>query len=452
MKFAAFISLIVSVAVLFAACAGAVGPKGDKGDPGATGTPGTPGDKGDTGDTGAPGEPGTAAFQGVEVAPVLFNDKELMSNGVALAAEGTSDTLTINVASYFVGGQEPYTYELVDDDTDADDPQFVNVVATGDATEAVEVADEKLDMDSGDLTFKLMAPTTGEPGNLFIATSYTAGFSIVVKATDGNGVPATSTVTVGLNRAPRLLSADADSDTVIDASATTPLLLGTQVDKDRPTAAALSAVAGVHADCPKISECLLAVFADDDDFTVTVTGMIVGGKADSTKVGYKMTDEGITLTGMDSTWDAAATPAAHSSVRVNLMARDTKGLETKAAVMVDVDAAPSLSDLGIALMGSTHNVDGVLTLTSGDGTGYFENDGVTASTDLGVAGSQGNASIAWVGTSATDGTINATTGVKVTGVTAGQSTTIKLTATESGGMAQTAELEFTVNVTKVGSS
>ena len=443
MKFAAFISLIVSVAVLFAACAGAVGPKGDKGDPGATGTPGTPGDKGDTGDTGAPGEPGTAAFQGVEVAPVLFNDKELMSNGVALAAEGTSDTLTINVASYFVGGQEPYTYELVDDDTDADDPQFVNVVATGDATEAVEVADEKLDMDSGDLTFKLMAPTTGEAGNLFIATSYTAGFSIVVKATDGNGVPATSTVTVGLNRAPRLLSADADSDTVIDASATTPLLLGTQVDKDRPTAAALSAVAGVHADCPKISECLLAVFADDDDFTVTVTGMIVGGKADSTKVGYKMTDEGITLTGMDSTWDAAATPAAHSSVRVNLMARDTKGLETKAAVMVDVDAAPSLSDLGNALMGASYNVDsddGTLTLSSGNGAAYFENDQVTATLAFTVTATPSNTNIATAGVGP----------VRVTGVTAGQSTTIKLTATEDAGMQQTAELEFTVNVMTVG--
>ncbi len=131
------------------------------------------------------------------------------------------------------------------------------------------MADEKLDMDSGDLTFKLTAPATGEAGNLFIATSYTAGFSIGVKATDANGVPATSTVLVGLNRAPRLLGTDANTDTVIDESASTPLLLGTQADKDRGSA--LTAVTGVHAECTKISECLLSVFADDDDFTVTVT-------------------------------------------------------------------------------------------------------------------------------------------------------------------------------------
>ena len=34
MKFAAFISIIISVAVMLAACQGAVGPKGDKGDDG----------------------------------------------------------------------------------------------------------------------------------------------------------------------------------------------------------------------------------------------------------------------------------------------------------------------------------------------------------------------------------------------------------------------------------
>ena len=46
MKFAAFISIIISVAVMFAACQGAVGPKGDKGDPGTDGTDGTSGSDG----------------------------------------------------------------------------------------------------------------------------------------------------------------------------------------------------------------------------------------------------------------------------------------------------------------------------------------------------------------------------------------------------------------------
>ena len=43
MKFAAFISIIISVAVMFAACQGAVGPKGDPGADGTDGTDGTPG-------------------------------------------------------------------------------------------------------------------------------------------------------------------------------------------------------------------------------------------------------------------------------------------------------------------------------------------------------------------------------------------------------------------------
>ena len=42
MKFAAFISIIISVAVMLAACQGAVGPKGDKGDDGTDATAGTP--------------------------------------------------------------------------------------------------------------------------------------------------------------------------------------------------------------------------------------------------------------------------------------------------------------------------------------------------------------------------------------------------------------------------
>ena len=41
MKFAAFISIIISVAVMFAACQGAVGKAGDKGDKGDKGDPGT---------------------------------------------------------------------------------------------------------------------------------------------------------------------------------------------------------------------------------------------------------------------------------------------------------------------------------------------------------------------------------------------------------------------------
>ncbi len=425
MKFAAFISIIVSVAVLFGACAGAVGPKGEKGD---TGAPGATGETGQTGETGAPGAPGTAAFQGLE-AMVLFNDEELMSDGVALAADGTSDALTINMASYFIGGAEPYTYEL------AGDGEFHDNNAA--AAVAEEVTEEAVDMSSGQLSFKLTAPASGVDTNLFAAESYTEGYRIMVKAMDANSVPATAMVVIGLNRAPQLKGTDANTDTVVDESVTTPLLLGSQA-ADRGTA--LTAVTGVHAECAKINECMLDVFQDDDKLTVTVTGMTVGGKADSMKVTAVASDKGVTLSGMRSTYDTAT--SAHIPVRVNLMARDTKGLETKAAVMVSVDTAPSLSDLGKSIMGATYNVDNTYTLKTNGAVAFFMDD---LGADVTVAAAPTNAAVATIPTDVSS------VPVTVTGVTAGQSTTIKLTATEPGALGQTAELEFTVNVTKVGS-
>ena len=62
MKFAAFISLIVSVAVLFAACAGAVGPAGPQGPAGKDGTDGTDGVQGPQGPKGPQGNPGDSSL------------------------------------------------------------------------------------------------------------------------------------------------------------------------------------------------------------------------------------------------------------------------------------------------------------------------------------------------------------------------------------------------------
>ena len=429
MKFAAFISIIVSVAVMFVACQGAVGPegpKGDKGDPGADGASGTDGATGPIGPTGATG-PG--AFQGRSgVDASLFNDEELKTGALALAANGTSNVLTVNVASHFVGGVGPYEYKLVD--------AFFVDNADGSTADVVEVIEEELDKDSGDLTFKLVAPASGAPGNLFEADAYTQGFKITVMGTDSNGVTAESVVTVGLNRAPRLKGADTARDNSF--------VLGTQAaDRETP----LTAAPGLNAECTKINECVLDVFEDDDDITITVEGMTVQGNADSTKVSAVVSDTDVTVTGMASTWIAAdpdADPpvdAGFRAVRISLKATDSKGLDTETAVLVDVDAAPTLSDLGMNIRGTTYTVEGTYTLTTGDGTAFFQDDTPTGST-IAVTAAPGNAAIATVATTA---------GIVISGVTAGQSTTIKLTATESGATAdlgQTAELEFTVNVTE----
>ena len=452
MKKVTLFMMVLALAVSLAACQGAVGPKGDTGDRGPKGDTGPTGPGGDTGPTGPVGptgpigETGPGAFQGRSgVASVLYNDEELKTGALALAANGTSNEIMLNIASYFVGGVGPYTYALVDNDENADAPQFVDNDST--AAEAAEVAEEKLDKDSGDLTFKLTAPASGEGDNLFDAGSYTAGFKITVKGTDSNGVSAESVVTIGLNRAPRLLGTDTNNDGVVDATATTALLLGTQaVDRDT----ALAAVTGVHAECEKINECMLAVFDDDDDITVVVEGMTVQGNADRTKVVATESAMGVTLMGRASTWipaDADADPPVvegHRQVRVNLVATDSKGLDTKAAVLVEVDAAPTLSDLGMNIDGNTYNVKGTYTLTTGDGMAFFKDD-LADGRSYAVAATSGNVAIATVVTNA---------GIVISGVTAGQSTTIKLTATESGTahLGQTAELEFNVNVTEGAST
>ena len=84
MKFAAFISIIVSVAVMLAACpgpAGAPGEDGAKGDKGATGATGDKGDKGD---------PGYTPLQLKGAAPfVIISDK-------ANAALGDAETIDLS--------------------------------------------------------------------------------------------------------------------------------------------------------------------------------------------------------------------------------------------------------------------------------------------------------------------------------------------------------------------
>ena len=419
MKKVALFLMIVGLAVALVACQGAVGPKGDDGADGADGT------------QGGQGPAGTGAFQGVSNPDaVLYNDEALKTGEVALIAGGTSDVITIETATYFVGGTGPYEYEQVDDfvnNDDADEPEDASA----------RVTDAKVDTTTGDLTFKIVAPDQGEGTNLFAAEAYTEGFRITVKATDtATDISATSDVIIGLNRAPQLATTNTGT-----------LLLGTQAaDRDGD---GLAAVLGTHEACTKINECKLDVFDDDDGYTVTVASMTVEGAADTTKVSAVEADDRVTLMGMSSTWDPGdpdATPAVDATfkpVTVNLVATDSKGLETKASVTVNVDAAPSLSDIGMAINGATYNVEGTYTLTTADGTAFFKDDGVD-NTGIGVEGDQGNAGIAAVDTE--------TNGIVVIGITTGQSTTIKLTATENGaaGLGQTAVIEFTAKVVSAG--
>ena len=91
MKFAAFISIIISVAVLFAACQGPAGVAGDDGADGADGGQGPQGTPGVDALTAKPGA--------TEVIP--FN------NAVATPETAAVSAVTINMHDYFIGGRTP---------------------------------------------------------------------------------------------------------------------------------------------------------------------------------------------------------------------------------------------------------------------------------------------------------------------------------------------------------
>jgi hypothetical protein len=89
MKFAAFISIIVSLAVMIGACQGAVGKVGEGGDTGATGP---------TGPSGPSGPSGFTPLQLKGAGPfILISDK---------AASAVGDEETIDLSGYYRGGED----------------------------------------------------------------------------------------------------------------------------------------------------------------------------------------------------------------------------------------------------------------------------------------------------------------------------------------------------------
>ena len=436
MKFAAFISIIISVAVMLAACQGAVGPKGDKGESGEPGETATP----------TSGLPGTAALQALSiVAPTLLNDDELVDDEgrKVSAAEGASaddetKTFTVDLSAYFIGGTPDYKYAFVDMD---DDEAGVQNALQGDAADAV--IDGEINNDTGMLEYTL---TISDSPSSWAANLYTIGFVDDVTVTDHLGVEATATVTIMLNKEPTF--DDGGTGVVNDGSGIT-LVLGTMAGKRKDADGedgALGAVENVHMECAEINECVLDVFGDDGDITVTVTGMTRDEKPDSGHVDWAPTDDGnVKLIGLASTWDADATPAADSPITVKLKAVDGRGLEAEASVLVSVNAAPTLSELGQSFVGSSHAVDKMLTLTNEVSAWFMNAEGGDT---LAFTGESDNANIASIDDD--DTTAALTDGdVDITGVTLGRSTTITITATENAGLRQSASLEFTVSVTGV---
>ena len=209
MKFAAFISIIISVAVLFVACQGAVGPEGPQGPAGKDGADGADGTDGTDGTDGADGIPGISALQALPVAsvdPVLINDVKEDGRDVV----GDPPT-TLNASAYFRGGKAPITFTAArvdgrDDGTDLTDADNIHF-------------NLKVDKDTGAITIEALETPAANTDEAPVW--YEVGDSFQITAKDADGFTADSAeIWVKRNRAP-LKTGDLTGSTFLSGNADT---------------------------------------------------------------------------------------------------------------------------------------------------------------------------------------------------------------------------------------
>ena len=352
MKFAAFISIIVSVAVMFVACQGAVGPEGPKGDKGDKG------DTGDTGDTGTPGTPGTDGVPGISAlvakpnpAAILINDAMEDGNTV-IGALPTA----LNASAYFRGGNDPITYTSTRVDSTADD--------------AVTDADNNsfnlaVDMETGAIAVtELETPSTDQDN------PYTVGDHFTITAKDADGFTATTEVIkVQRNRAPT----KATTGVVVDAAATANALIpgnqdAIQLDANNKEQTSTDACDVTDKDRLNVvcftKDQVVAAFGADGDTGVTYS---VRSKNPANASAAIASDGRLIITGHSPLMvnDAVA------DIKIFLKATDTGGLASEEhEILVRVDPMPvigalpttvSVKSTGAATAGVIRNITTFLT-------------------------------------------------------------------------------------------
>ena len=401
MKFAAFISIIVSAAVMFVACQGAVGPAGETGP------------KGDTGDTGPAGPQGPAAPLPLtgRIGPVLLDSLNAGDD----QNESTAYEVDLLDDGYFNGGEAPYEFE-------------VTVPADIAANLTAEIDDDTNMLDL-ELTYDAATTTYNE-------TQYMDGFTVTVSAEDANGEKAESSVTIKPNRAPLLATGVTDSDGDLsgeNALYVLGIMEGT-IDITPGTDGNQPRIDGA-ASCSTFNQCELTLFQDDGDYEVSVSS-----DADGVKFSWTQEDGKLTLTGLESTWDADAATPAFVPVEVDVTAEDEGGLSLEVTFTLNVNAPPGLSDLAADVetdvefeLGTTGNT----LITQAGAVALFddpEDDTVAATFE------SSNDSII---------SVDANSGA-VTPVSRGQAT-ITVTGTTGevnteAGLGQSAEIEYSITV------
>ena len=289
MKFAAFISIIISVAVLFAACAGPAGT------PGADGADGADGATGATGGTGDPGKSPLYATAGIAAILLYANDGETDSS--------VGDPATATLSEHFGGGLGTVTVgeltALTDKDIAEAARNFTAELADGIATFAVQMNDAN--------------PPLPVLTDDYDTRTYT------LEITDSAGPSLTLTFNVRRNQPP--------GDSVVSV-----FTIGTSDIKLESPRAPTSAVS-----CNPHNECTLTVVGMDsdtsDDLSYTATT-----ESDALVVSSK--DNKIVLVGRTST-ENANDDDNDDAAEVKIITTDLGGLTSETTVAVTVDGAPT---------------------------------------------------------------------------------------------------------------
>ena len=403
MKFAAFISIIVSVAVMFAACQGAVGPKGPQGPKGDTGSTGL------DGADGADGAPGADAFQPLSLKAkspfVVISDTTNEDNQtVAGAAQ------TIDIADYMRGSGER-TYGT---------PESSQTTLTD------QVFGATLDGSMLTITPKDPQPTT---------SPYSVETFSITVSDGGESSPITLVVSARRNRSP-VATADV-----------TPIV-GNQAPSEAP-AAVRACTANDEAGA---NQCYVDVTFTDDDSTTTDGEeklSFTATSSDMSKVEVVSVDNAPTsatddtpqalvarlvIKGIASTWGATA----HVPVEVVVVATDAGGGTVRGKAQVSVDGAPTAQTLPNGQMSQTTPA-----YTFGPVTGFFKNPEGGDVTFEAANQKSSNENVATVAVAADGSTVTVTRVAKGTA----EITVMASEPSADGGPAQTASATFTVTAT-----
>jgi hypothetical protein len=300
MKFAAFISIIISVAVLFTACQGAVGPQGPPGADGADGT------------TGTPGGDGTSALIAIggellaDAASTWVNDKH----------ELVATTLTpmlgdipgpIDVSMGFGGGNGEITYAIGDT---MDDQYYTATLADGMVTLTKRAAAADPNNDDGLVLSSFSITATDE-----LKLSAKKYFRVLRNVAPDGILPALDPIIIGTQAVENPKNTDENENNDEDHIPMLNQFVITVVADES---------GGTHFDD-----------ADPDNLTVTAKS------SDESIVSVAYDGKEVTLTGHKATATAIdETPAA--PVTITITAVDSGGLESieKLTASVTVTAEP----------------------------------------------------------------------------------------------------------------